>query len=85
MRLTDASKQGQLTERGKPEQFQGAYSEIVRGVNAVLDAIIAPLNVSANYVDRISKGDVPSLNHRHLPRRFQPDQKQSEHADHRHE
>ena len=61
VRLTDASKQGQLTERGKLEQFQGAYSEIVRGVNAVLDAIIAPLNVSANYVDRISKGDVPSL------------------------
>jgi len=61
VRLTDASKQGQLTERGKYEQFQGAYAEIVRGVNAVLDAIIAPLNVSANYVDRISKGDVPPL------------------------
>jgi methyl-accepting chemotaxis protein len=60
MRLTDASKEGQLSDRGKPEQFQGAYSEIVRGVNAVLEAIIAPLNVSANYVERISKGDVPS-------------------------
>jgi CHASE3 domain sensor protein len=32
-RLTDASKEGQLSERGKPEQFQGAYAEIVRGVN----------------------------------------------------
>ncbi len=32
----------------------------MRGVNSVLDAVIAPLNVSANYVDRISKGDVPS-------------------------
>ena len=32
----------------------------MRGVNAVLDAVIAPLNVSANYVDRISKGDIPS-------------------------
>ncbi len=59
VRLTEASKQGQLTERGKHEQFEGAYAEIVRGVNAVLDAIIAPLNVSANYVDRISKGDIP--------------------------
>jgi methyl-accepting chemotaxis protein len=31
----------------------------VRGVNAILDAVILPLNVSANYVDRISKGDNP--------------------------
>ena len=59
-RLTEAAKGGQLTERGKHEHFKGAYSEIVRGVNAVLDAVIAPLNVSANYVDRISKGDIPA-------------------------
>lgn len=35
-RLTEASKEGQLSERGKPEQFQGAYAEIVRGVNVML-------------------------------------------------
>ncbi|HMG87993.1 MAG TPA: methyl-accepting chemotaxis protein [Terracidiphilus sp.] len=58
--LTDASKEGRLSERGKPEQFQGAYAEIVRGVNSILDAVITPLNVSANYVDRISRGDIPA-------------------------
>ncbi len=58
-RLTDASKAGQLSERGKHDQFQGAYAEIVRGVNAVLDAVINPLNVSAKYVELISKGDNP--------------------------
>ena len=58
-RLTEAAKAGQLVERGKPDQFQGAYAEIVRGVNAVLDAVINPLNVAARYVDLISKGDVP--------------------------
>jgi methyl-accepting chemotaxis protein len=58
-RLTTASREGQLAERGKPEQFHGAYAEIVRGVNAVLDAVIAPLNVAAKYVDQISKGEVP--------------------------
>ena len=31
----------------------------MRGVNAILDAVITPLNVAANYVDRISKGDLP--------------------------
>jgi methyl-accepting chemotaxis protein len=59
-RLTDASKEGKLAERGNHDQFQGAYAGIVRGVNAILDAVITPLNVAANYVDRISKGDVPS-------------------------
>ena len=58
-RLTDASNAGQLSERGKHDQFRGAYSEIVRGVNAVLDAVITPLNFSAGYIDRISKGDIP--------------------------
>jgi methyl-accepting chemotaxis protein len=58
-RLTDASKEGKLAERGNHDQFQGAYANIVRGVNAILDAVITPLNVSANYVDRISKGDLP--------------------------
>jgi methyl-accepting chemotaxis protein len=59
LRLTDAAKEGRLAERGDPDRFQGAYANIVRGVNAVLDAVIAPLNVAANYVDRISKGDLP--------------------------
>jgi len=31
-------KEGHLAERGKHDQFKGAYAEIVRGVNAVLDA-----------------------------------------------
>jgi methyl-accepting chemotaxis protein len=59
-RLTEASRDGQLAQRGRVDQFQGAYAEIVRGVNNTLDALITPLNVSADYVDRISKGDIPS-------------------------
>jgi methyl-accepting chemotaxis protein len=58
-RLTGASKEGKLAERGNHDHFEGAYANIVRGVNAVLDAVITPLNVAANYVDRISKGDIP--------------------------
>jgi methyl-accepting chemotaxis protein len=59
-RLTDASKRGQLTERGNEDQFQGAYSGIVRGVNAILDAVVTPLNVAADYVDKISRGAIPT-------------------------
>ena len=59
LRLTEASNAGQLSERGKHDQFRGAYAEIVRGVNAILDAVITPLNFSAGCVERISKGDIP--------------------------
>jgi len=58
-RLTAAAKEGRLAERGNRDRFQGAYSGIVGGVNAVLDAVITPLNVAAAYVDRISRGDMP--------------------------
>jgi methyl-accepting chemotaxis protein len=36
--LTEAANAGKLTERGNHDQFSGAYAEIVRGVNAILDA-----------------------------------------------
>jgi methyl-accepting chemotaxis protein len=42
-RLTQASHEGQLSERAKPEQFQGAYAAIVKGVNDILDAILLPI------------------------------------------
>ena len=61
-RLTGAVQDGRLTERGKPELVQGAYAEIVRGVNAVLDAVIGPLNVAAHHIEQISKGDIPPVN-----------------------
>ena len=54
VRLNDASKEGQLSERGKPEQFQGAYAEIVRGVNAMLDAILLPIGEGNRILAQIS-------------------------------
>ena len=60
IRLTTSSKEGKLAERGRPEQFRGAFAEIVLGVNAILDAVVVPLNVAARYVNQISIGEVPS-------------------------
>jgi methyl-accepting chemotaxis protein len=59
IRLTEAAKGGQLSERGKPENFQGAYANVVQEFNATLDAVVGPLRTAADYVDRISKGDLP--------------------------
>ena len=57
--LTTAAQNGKLAERANPNEVRGAYSDIIRGVNSLLDAVIGPLNVSARYVDMISKGDIP--------------------------
>jgi methyl-accepting chemotaxis protein len=58
--LTKAAVEGKLATRGDPSKFQGEYRQVVQGINETLDAIVAPLNVSAEYVDRISKGDIPA-------------------------
>ena len=57
--LSQAAVQGKLATRADASKHQGDYRKVVEGVNATLDAVIGPLNVSAEYVDRISKGDIP--------------------------
>jgi methyl-accepting chemotaxis protein len=57
--LSKAAVEGRLATRGDARKFKGAYQEIVQGVNDTLDAVIGPLNVAANFVDRVSKGDIP--------------------------
>jgi methyl-accepting chemotaxis protein len=58
-RLVDAAVAGQLQTRGNPKLVSAEFRPIVVGVNDTLDAVIGPLNVAAEYVDRISKGDIP--------------------------
>ncbi len=57
--LSTAAVEGKLATRADVEKHQGDYRKIVEGVNNTLDAVIGPLNVAAEYVDRISKGDIP--------------------------
>ena len=60
-RLTEASKQGELSERGKAEQFQGAYADVVRGVNAMLDAILLPIGEGNRILAQVSQGKIDEL------------------------
>ncbi len=59
--LSQAAVQGKLASRADASQHQGDYRKIVEGVNATLDAVIGPLNVAADYVDRIARGDIPPV------------------------
>jgi len=61
MRLTQASREGQLSERGKPEQFKGAYAEVVGGVNQMLDAILLPISEGNRILTQVSNGKIDEL------------------------
>jgi methyl-accepting chemotaxis protein len=59
LRVGSALQQGRLAERARAELFNGGDHAIMESLNGMLDAVIKPLNVSAEYVERISKGDIP--------------------------
>lgn len=58
--LSAAAIDGKLKTRADASKHQGDFRKIVEGVNNTLDSVIDPLNVAANYVERISKGDIPA-------------------------
>ena len=57
--LAQAAREGKLETRADLSKHEGDYRKVVEGVNQTLDAVIAPLKFSAQYVDRIAKGDIP--------------------------
>jgi methyl-accepting chemotaxis protein len=59
--LSKAAVEGKLATRADASKHQGDFRTIVQGVNDTLDAVIGPLNVTADYVDKISKGVIPPI------------------------
>ena len=57
--MTDAALEGNLDNRGDSDKFQGGFRQLIEGFNSTLDAIIGPLKVTAEYVEGISKGNIP--------------------------
>ena len=57
--LAKAAVEGKLATRADASKHGGDFRKIVEGVNATLDSVIGPLNVAADYVDKISKGAIP--------------------------
>jgi len=55
--------EGRATLRTRPSRtcFQGAYAEIVKGVNTTLDAIVIPVVESTRIVTQVSEGKVDEL------------------------
>ena len=57
--LSEAAVEGKLATRADAAKHEGDFRKVVQGVNDTLDAVVGPLQVSARYVESISKGDIP--------------------------
>ena len=59
--LAHAAAEGILKTRADEAKFEGNYQKIVQGINKTMDNITGPLNTAAEYIDKISAGDIPDL------------------------
>jgi len=57
--LAQAAAEGKLTTRADASKHQGDFRTIIAGINETLDAVIGPLNTAADYVNKISHGEMP--------------------------
>ncbi|MES0335647.1 MAG: MCP four helix bundle domain-containing protein [Candidatus Magnetobacterium sp. LHC-1] len=57
--LVKNAVEGNLANRADATKHEGEYRKIIDGINSTLDAIIGQLNMAADYITRISKGDIP--------------------------
>ncbi|MBV9880002.1 MAG: HAMP domain-containing protein [Gemmatirosa sp.] len=57
-RLTEAARGGALAVRGDAARFEGAFAELVVGMNATLDAAVAPIAAAAATLDRVAARDL---------------------------
>jgi methyl-accepting chemotaxis protein len=61
VKLIDYSNQGQLEKRGDVGAFQGAYGDIIKGVNQMLDAILIPIGEGNRILEQVSHGKIDEL------------------------
>ncbi|HTY38684.1 MAG TPA: methyl-accepting chemotaxis protein, partial [Bacteroidota bacterium] len=59
-KIIKAAADGELDKRADAKKFVGGWNQLVAGVNDTITNIVNPLMVTADYVDRISKGNIPA-------------------------
>ncbi|MFO0582014.1 MAG: bacteriohemerythrin [Anaeromyxobacter sp.] len=58
-RLLQSALEGKLGVRGDAALFKGANNRVIAGINGMLDALVRPLQASAQVVAAISRGELP--------------------------
>jgi len=56
--ITAAIEVGDLPLRGDPERLPGRYSELLRGIQETVDAVVAPLGEATSVLERVAAGDL---------------------------
>lgn len=69
--LTRFAVQGNLTERGKAETFEGVYRDIVMGINQTLDAMTEPLQDAGRVLTGMAHSDLSQGMQSHYQGSFQ--------------
>lgn len=57
--LSEAMMAGRLDVRGETKGLTGADAEIVRLINSMIDALVAPMRLAGNALDEIAHGKLP--------------------------
>ncbi len=57
--LITAIDNGKLNVRGKADKFQNSWKDLIGGINDLIEAFVKPINLTSNYIQRISDGDIP--------------------------
>ena len=56
--LMQDAQRGNLKARGNTDQFRGAYHDLLRGMNDVLDAVVAPINEATTTLKCVAARDL---------------------------
>ena len=56
--LTAAARDGRLDERAPEQRFAGSFRELVRGLNATLDALLEPVGAARETLGRLAARDL---------------------------
>lgn len=59
--LTASIEQGNLSLRGEEGKLGGVWNDLIVGINNIVDGFVRPINVTNDYVTRISRGDIPPV------------------------
>ncbi len=56
--LVASAREGDLQRRGALDRFEGSYRELVTGINSLLDAVVTPIDETADVLRRIADRDL---------------------------